>query len=331
MDRRLADEHRAMAQAIGRIVMRHASARNEAGETIVPNTRAVRTTLKRAIWAEVVQPYYIGRANDPFVGAAPQSPYARLLFEGIEGAIRIQAERQIALIRQVVSDQQVLNWLTGPRPVRTQEFGVYDPFHLWVDPNGYRLDDRIWRASIEVRARIDELLDYHIAAGTSAIRIAELLEPFLTPAGAERRTRRPYGTQGSYAARRLTRTEITAAAGRATINASVINPFVVGIRWALSAAHPKFDVCDGYAKGGENGDGVYPKDQVPTYPPHPHCLCNLQPVPAGSVADLIETLRRDIRAYSPRARRLQGAFNLEWMVSALLNGFFVESLLGEVA
>jgi hypothetical protein len=331
MDQRLAREHRALAVVIGRIVMRSATSRSASGEMVIPNTRTARAAVKASTWNEALKPYYIGSGADPFVGPAPQSAFSRLLYEGIEGAIRIQAERQIAMLRSAVKDPMVFNWLTGPRSIRLQEFGSYDPFHLWVDPSGYRLSDRIWRDSIQIRSRIDALLDYHINRGTSAVQIARLLEEFLTPAGARRRTRTPYGTEGSYAARRLARTEITAAAGRATMNASIANPFVDAMRWALSAANRCCDRCRDYAAGGANGDGVYPLDQVPEYPAHPHEMCNLQPQTVSNAAELTEHLRNEIRARSRYAMRLQGAFNLEWLIAALLGGWFEESVIGEVA
>lgn len=330
MDRRLIADQRILARNIAALVLRAATARDESGAPIVPNSRAVRQRLNDAIWEQVLKPYYIGSGTDALRGAEPQSPYARLLVEGITEATRIQVARQVAMVRRVVHDETVLQWLTGPRPMfPVRELrGTYDPFHAWVDPNGYRLSDRIWRTSIDVRARVDRLLSYHISRGSSAVDIADALEPFLTPQALSRRTVRPYGAEGSYAARRLARTEITAAAGRATVNSSIANPFVNGLQWRLSASHPRIDICDQYARGGPNGDGVYAPDQVPPYPPHPHCLCSLLPVATGSTADLISSLRADIQAATPRARRVQGIMNLDWLVSAILLGFLDEALEG---
>lgn len=324
MDRRLTEEHRALASNIGRIVLRYATG----ADRTVPNLRSTKDALKEAIWIGAIKPYYIGVGNDPFREADPQSPFARLLREGIEGAIRIQAERQAALLNRLIDDETVLAWLTESRPISaiTETRGIYDPFHTWVDPNGYRLSDRVWRDAIQVRANVDRLLDYHIAQGTGAVRIAGLLEQYLTPAVGQQRTRTPYGTEGSYPARRLARTEITAAAGRATINASIANPFVNGIRWRLSASHPRIDICDEYARGGPDGNGVYAPSAVPLYPPHPHCLCSLLPVAVGNTADLVEELRRDITAATPRARRMQGMFNPDWLTRAILLGFIDEAL-----
>lgn len=322
-DRRVADEQRAVARSAGRLVTL-AAVRGESGERIVPNTRRSRDALKQQIWQQVVKPYFVGTGADAFASGEPQSPFARLIAEGVEGATRIAVEQQVNLLQRRIRDRRVLGWLTGPRgwvPV-TEQRGVYDPWHSWVDPAGYTLSDRVWRTAIEERARIDRLLDYHIAQGTAAVDIAELLEDFLTPGARLLRTRTPYGREGSYAARRLARTEISAAAGRATVSASIANPFVEGIQWSLSGSHPKPDICDDHARGGPNGDGVYAPGNVPPYPAHPHCLCNLQPVTGRDTRVLVEELRAEIRAATPRARALQGLFNVEFLTRALMAGAF---------
>jgi len=373
MDQRLTADHRALGRAIAALVLRAASGRNDAGEPIIPATRASRDALKAAAWEQVLKPYYIGQGTDALRGASPQSPYAQLLVDGITEATRIQVLRQVALVRRLVKDPVVLQWLTGPRsPLAVKEIntigvgipatpsptratpgsatqrtrrvdvsglvqprGMYEPFHTWVDPNGYRLSDRVWRTSIEVRSRVDRLVDYHISQGTSAVRMANLLEPFLTPGALLQKTQTPYGSEGSYAARRLARTEITAAAGRASINAASANPFVDSMQWRLSGSHPKIDICDQYARGGPNGDGIYPLGEVPAYPPHPFCLCGLLPVPRGSTADLVKTLRDDIQAArtsllgslgGSHARALQGILNPNYLTRAILSGNLDEAV-----
>ena len=319
MDSRFTEEHRALAQAVGRIVTRHAVL----PDLTVPNTRERRASIRAAVWGLALRPYYLGTGDDPFVNGRPQSPYAQYLYDSIEGSTRIAVQQQIAFTRRLVNDETVWRWLTGERSF-VQEYGVYEPFHAWVDPNGYVLSDRVWRAAADVRARIDRLLDYHIAQGTSAVRIAELLEDFLTPGARLISTRTPYGREGSYAARRLARTEISAAAGRATVNASIANPFVGGIQWRLSASHKGHDICDEHASGGQNGDGVYVPDKLPTYPAHPHDLCALLPVPIGDTAALVAELRAGIA--NGRRSPLQGILNENWLVGAILSG-----AIGEIA
>jgi len=324
-------QQRVLAQNIGRLVLQRANQIIE-GKHIVPNLRANREALKQGTW-ELVRTYYIGFGADPFDGSNPQSEYARLLVDGVKGAIRIQVQRQDALLKQTLKNApDVYRWLTGHRsyiPIR--EINSYDPFYLFVDPRGYRLSDRIWQTAIDQRSRIDRLLDYHIGQGTAAVRIARLLEDFLTPGTELIKTRTPYGQEGSYAARRLARTEITAAAGRATVNANIANPFVSGTKWSLSASHRCCDICDDYARGGPNGDGVYLPGSEPPYPAHPHDLCNLSPVISGNTSELIEELRREIGLGDRRARQLQGAFNIEWLINALFTGLFIETVLEPIA
>lgn len=330
LEQQLDRDHAVMARAISGLVLRAATSRNEQGAPIIPLSRTGRDALKTAIWEQVLKPYYIGNGSDPLRGAQPQSPYALLLVQGITAVTRIMVERQVAILRRLLAQRapDVLQWLTGPRPLRpVRELkGTYEPFHQFVDPNGYRLSDRIWRTSIDVRSRVDRLLSYHIARGTSAVQLADLLEPFLTSRALRQRTMTPYGTEGSYAARRLARTEITAAAGRATVNSSIANPFVNGVQWRLSGSHRDLDICDGFANGGPNGDGIYPPDQVPPYPSHPNELCSLLPVATGNMEELITSLRADIQAARPAARAVQGLFNAEWLVSAILGGLLDEAL-----
>lgn len=336
-DNRYKAEIGAQARNIGTLIQRAATGRVAPGApALVPNTQAARIELKTAIWASVIKPYFIGPGNDPFAGPAPMSPFARLLTEGIEAAIRIQARRQIAILRRVVKDPVVLAWLTGPRPIGpVRELNAqYDPFHQFVDPNGYRLSDRVWQDSINVRSRIDAFLDYEIGRGTSAVEMAKRLEIFLTPGAAGQKTSTPYGTEGSYAARRLARTEVTAAAGRATVNLSQANPYVTGVRWVTSLSHRELDQCDENASGGVNGDGVYPPGSAPLYPNHPHCLCNLQPVTGGAAgdADFTAKMRADIDKAagglptSERAKVLKGMFGEDFMTRGLMDGSYQQAM-----
>lgn len=309
----------AMGAGVSAIVNRYA----QGVDRVVPNLRTVKARIKAQVWGEVLKPYHIGNGDDPFDGSTPQSTYARLLYDGIYGSTEIQVERQKAIVQNVTrNDDLVYRWLTGSRPhspVFEIERGLYDPFHTFVDPNGYTLSDKVWRNAIEVRNRIDKLLEYHIAQGTSAVEIAELLEDFLTPGAGAIKTNTPYGTSGNYATRRLARTETTAAAGRATIAASEVNPFVDGIQWRLSVSHKCCDICDVYAAGGENADGVYTIDNVPQYPAHPNDMCSLLPVVVKNSAALVEELRQGIQAATPQARNVQGLFNTSWLTNALLN------------
>lgn len=146
----------------------------------------------------------------------------------------------------------------------------FDDTRTWVDPNGYRLSDRIWSARAADRAMIDSTLALGIAKGLPAKEVAGQLTSYLNPTTGN----------GNYAARRLARTEITRALGQGTLDAARRNPFGKGVRWSLSGSHPRTDSCDPNSDRDQFrlGRGVYPAMQTPRYPAHPNCLCTLVPV-----------------------------------------------------
>ena len=199
---------------------------------------------------------------------------------------------------------------------------LYDALHLFVHPhNGYRLSDMIWRVDVATRNSIDKLLEYEIRNGTAAVKVAKQLEEYLKPERARVRTKKPYGRWGSYDARRLARTEITAAAGRATNSAANRNPFVDAVQWALSPSREQdWDCnCKGNSQRDQGlGPGVYPKGEVPDYPDHPHCMCTLRPQ-AVSQPDL-STVIEALRAYKDTGEipeRYAGAVNKPAMEAEL--------------
>jgi hypothetical protein len=185
----------------------------------------------------------------------------------------------------------------------------FDDSRTWLDPNGYRLSDRLWRSRVAVRQQIDAVLRKAMATGQDALEVAEILEQFLSPDYSPVRnalgrlirgqrkaivTSSPgRGGMGSFPARRLARTEITRAHGQATIMTAERTPFAKGVKWSTSASHPEADTCDGNAgRDAYNlGPGVYPPSSVPRYPEHPQCLCNLSTVVPENVDAVVDSLR----------------------------------------
>ena len=93
-----------------------------------------------------------------------------------------------------------------------------------------------------------------------------------------------------YIAERIARTEAAKAWADGFYEKQLQNKHVVGFRWKLGSRHPMFDICDVYAKADlfNLGQGVFPKDQVPPLPAHPHCLCRVLEVYRGEI-DLSKT------------------------------------------
>jgi hypothetical protein len=146
-DERFIREMVELARIISALLLTYAVIRD--GRRIIPNRRALRDAISAAVWVRILKPYFIGVGDLPFNGPNPLSPFARLIYEGVRGGIEITAEQQAALIRRMTGGaDDVYNYLTGIRPlaiapVSPSPRGFYDPFHRWVDPNGY-LSGKTW-------------------------------------------------------------------------------------------------------------------------------------------------------------------------------------------
>lgn len=86
-----------------------------------------------------------------------------------------------------------------------------------------------------------------------------------------------------YFADRIARTEMARAYQDGFLLRWDNNEDCVAYQWKLSGRHPRYDICDLYAKANLYGlgAGVFPKDKVPRLPAHPHCMCFLKPVIRG--------------------------------------------------
>lgn len=160
---------------------------------------------------------------------------------------------------------------------------------IWArTQKGLYLSDRIWKQGENYRKAMAEIIQEAVAIGQDAVTTARALETYVKagrttlassyPNMMERMgTRIPQNI--SYEALRLARTEMTAAFGEGTIAAARMSPSSKGIRWIISKSHSITDVCDEHAAHDEGlGKGVFPVDEVPPMPAHPHCLCTLVPV-----------------------------------------------------
>lgn len=232
----------------------------------------------------------------------PSTDYARIVTEGTESAITAALAPHIAAMRRILQREPVLlRWLEGgsvfsdPAAAVLRALGsVLD----WQDTRGYRLSDRIWQVGETTAARIDALLQDGIVTGRSAVDIADDLAQFLKPARRGVLTATPYpppyGTVGSFDARRLARTELARAHSLATVEAGITNPFVTRARWNLSRSHDpsKCDgTCDAYYAQDRAQGGFAPTEvPVPVDDSHPQCLCYVTHE-TGSIPALISVLR----------------------------------------
>ena len=155
--------------------------------------------------------------------------------------------------------------------------------------------ERIWRIDREARDGINQVLMNGVANGSSAWDIAKLLETFLGAGEDCPRwtSTRLYGLTAqdkltsmtgllsgdacdgrgvSYNALRLARTEIQKMHALATDRMMMQQPWVEMEQIHLSQSHPETDECDDIVKGGDKGDGIYPKGEI-ELPIHPNCFC----------------------------------------------------------
>ncbi len=247
----------------------------------------------------------LDRAFGSTQASALRSDLTRTIIGVMDDAATIPFARSAQRIESILRNDLLYRGLYGPivEAQRARRAAMFDPNRRWVDSRGYRLSDRVWKQGRQVRAAIDDTLREGIRGGMSADKLARELRQYLDPSNAPTRytrggkivQRRDGGTKRGYAssrARTLARTEITRVHGLATIEAAKVTPGNRGIRWRLSAGHTDQDVCNDLAsRDGYNlGPGVYPPDQVPTYPQHPNDLCTLVPVMASRddvIADII--------------------------------------------
>lgn len=324
---RMTEAFIALAHAIASEIARRANR-----DGIVPRTASVE--LQQAIDL-LIMSFFIGRnrrgERAPFEilpdgSVFPLSTYMRLLWTGITEATRIPVEQNAAMLTKrlpldVLSALQVARrnpfqaaQTGGQTPIfRPNPLAKYEPAHLWVDPHGYILSDRVWNTAGNTRSRLDAFLEDRIRHGQGALQMSRELETFLVP-GRALRTSKPYGTDASFDAMRLARTEIARAHAAAAQTSAALNPFVQGLRWNTSGSHPKPDICDWNAAGSP-----YPIDRFPTMPAHPHCMCYTTYEMVGNPQHTLDAMREDIR----RARRalvdLIGPVRVDEFVRLLLS------------
>ncbi len=267
----------------------------------------------------------------------PLAPYGTLLMQWIGYSVTSVVDAHAVFMRRELPDD-VQQWLmssvtTEALAEASNPFAQYDPPHTWIDPSGYTLSDRIWKTGVQTRLKIDALLSDGIRNGISARALAKQLEQFLLPNRAALRTKKPYGTDASYDAMRLARSEITRAHSQASKVAAIANPFVTGLDWALSARHPRADICDGLATIGMDGSRLrdpYPPENapVPVQSSHPMCLCSTRPFVTANRAEVVADLR---------ARMQQGApapltpLNMRGMLTRLLGTYLAQETLRQLA
>lgn len=234
----------------------------------------------------------------------PRTPFAALLNVYLANAVLDSVTVQSSYI-QKVAPPDVRAFLLGGKPPDYPP-PRYDPPHVWVDPQGYRLSDRLWRTDQVTRDKIDAMLNAELKDGEvmGSYRMALRLRQFLWPKEDKVKTDKPYGRTISFSAMRLARTEITRAFSETTFIAAEFNPWVDGMDWGLSAQHPKPDICNKLATIGMHGERLrspYDKRNAPmcVRESHPQCICTNRPVVTANDDEIVADIRDSMKRGQP--------------------------------
>lgn len=203
--------------------------------------------------------------------------------------------------------------------VRPRHARYYEPLATWQDRRGFVLSDRVWHVSEITSARMDAIVSEGMAQGRAAVAIGRDLEPFLLPSRQGVRTRTPYGSSGSFDARRLARSEITRASSLAGRQARLANRFIIRVFFHLSASHKADpgDICEEYAAQSEAQGGWEPGEEpLPAVDTHPLCIC-YNTDEAGDPEAVILTYRVEIDAGQTPFTPLAADLFTAWLLGRL--------------
>jgi hypothetical protein len=122
------------------------------------------------------------------------------------------------------------------------------------------------------------------ALKTPALRAAYLEAIRKAESGAgmdalEKVLRRAFYERNRYYANRIARTELHRNYTDQQARELMSEDRIQYVQWKLSGKHPHRDICNLHAELDKYGlgPGVYPKEDAPKPPSHPHCLCTLTP------------------------------------------------------
>ena len=175
---------------------------------------------------------------------------------------------------------------------RTQELPKYlNELTRWVRSSRESMTPAdqlsMLKAIRKVKAQADGLTNDRVTYNHFRTSLRELMDKL--EHGSEKAAQRALQTaieeKSRYVAERIARTEAARARYDAFIARYGEDDSVAAYRWKLGSRHPAEDICDMYAHADLYGlgAGVFPKDQAPVNPAHPHCLCHYAPVYASEL------------------------------------------------
>lgn len=169
--------------------------------------------------------------------------------------------------------------------------------------DGLTFSDRIWKLRQYSNNVISKTIARGLAEGKSVWDIQKELEAFLLmTADEERAFARVWAEKHTpewkadwktrkrlkYNVERLARTEMNNAFRESAIQSAKRAPWVRGLKWNLSASHPKPDICDDWASADNGmGPGVYAPNDVPQEHPNGFCYLTDELVSEAELQDIL--------------------------------------------
>lgn len=300
-----------------------------------------RADVVAAAAGDVVQQVFVvdGRRSVDADGV-PLSPYARALLTEVYAVAVGVVNRHADFMERHLDEETrlLLNMQSrriseqGPhRLFEPKPLAFYEPAHTWVDPRGYVLSQRIWQNGVRTRQNLDDLLTDLIRQGVGSQQIARQVERYLLPGRAKIRTNKPYGSDASFDAMRLARTEISRAHNQASWVAAYLNPYVDQIRVMRSpSGDARCPICLEHA-GPVGGEGIVYEMNSGTIPPfHPHCMCRVDAEvtrsPDDVTGELRDMLRDAERELIPMVTPVQRDTFIEMLIGAAVAQFLQQLL-----
>lgn len=218
----------------------------------------------------------------------------------------------------------------------------------FIAKDGLQLSDRLWRMDTAARQTLQNAVTRAVVSGQNAAAAARDLLSRGEPVGRDvtdkmqeasatrlsNQVRAMVKGEGNPMANamRVMRTETNRAHGEAFIASMLKHPELAGLRFQLSPAHPRPDICDLLSIQNLHGlgAGVYPDRVSLPWPAHPNTLSFVSPVFKDQVTEADRAgkeTQRDALARLTNAQR-QGALGVE-RASLFEKGKFRSDMLPE--
>lgn len=219
-----------------------------------------------------------------------------ILVKAIEKGVESGTLQYLLITREVlkIADVPIKPFLVSQQ--RANQRAVEAAINRQIQ--GLNLSDRIWSTSKKINHSLGQIAIDSIREGKHPVEAAKRMQRYVSASKKTLVTEYPNMMDRigdmlpdnlSYEALRLARTEMADAYGEAEKRTAEEAPFSQGIRWRLSNAGNACDVCkDNAGRVTELGVGIYKVEDLPTYPAHPNCLCDLQ----QEVEDIVAYARR---------------------------------------